>query len=66
MEKLISVLQSPQSIAEFVELFGAYLSARMLSQAETLLDKAKDFGVDTSTCESLRSKLNLQRLLGSN
>lgn len=63
-EKLIPILQPPQNIGEFVELFGAFLSASMLSDAEALLDSAADFGVDVSTQYSLRSKLDFKKMIG--
>lgn len=63
-QKLISILQPPQNIGEFVELFGAFLSASMLSEAEALLASAADFGVDANTRDSLRSKLNVKKMMG--
>ncbi len=63
-EKLIPILQPPQNISEFVELFGAFLSASMLSNAEALLDSAADFGVDVSTRDSLKLKLDFQKMMG--
>lgn len=63
-EKLIPILHPPTNISEFVALFGAFLSVGMLSDAETLLDSAGDSGVDGSTQNSLRLKLNLQKMMG--
>lgn len=60
-KELIHYLQSPQSISEFVELFGAYLSEKMIGEAEALLDEANNIGIDTSIIDSLRLKLNLKK-----
>lgn len=62
-ELVIPVLQPPQSVTEFVELFGAYLSANRLDEAEALLDNAKDFGVDAATFDSLTYKLNFKKMM---
>jgi hypothetical protein len=63
-EKLILVLQPPQNIAEFVELFGALLSAGKLEDAESLLGSAANLEVDASTQDSLKSKLDFKKMMG--
>lgn len=63
-EKLITVLQPPKNIDEFVELFGAFLTAGMLSEAEALLETASNLGVDANTHDSLRSKLDINKMMG--
>ncbi|SHN24144.1 Calcineurin-like phosphoesterase [Pseudomonas asturiensis] len=63
-EKLIPVLQPPTNISEFVALYGAFLSADMLNDAETLLESADGFGVDAATQDSLKLKLNLKKMMG--
>ncbi|NDI85463.1 metallophosphoesterase family protein [Undibacterium crateris] len=62
-EKLISLLQPPQSIDEFVVLIGAYFSANMLSEAEALLSRANEFGIDVGTQNSLWSKLDFKKIM---
>jgi hypothetical protein len=61
--KLIPILQPPQNIGEYVELFGAFLSANMLEDAESLLGSAFKHGVDAGTQESLKSQLNFKKMM---
>jgi hypothetical protein len=63
-QKLIALLHHPKSIAEFIELFGALLTENRLSEAETLLGKAKEFNVDAGTIEGLRSRLQMRMFMG--
>ncbi|MOA22250.1 hypothetical protein D3C78_1427970 [compost metagenome] len=61
--KLISFLESPRSISEFIELFNAMLIENQLDKAATLLERAPEFSVDAGTTEGLRSKLQMRILM---
>ncbi len=63
-KKLISILESPKSIAEYIELFGAMLAENQLDAAAALLGRAEEFSVDVGTVEGLRSKLQVRMYLG--
>lgn len=65
-QELITFLAQPQSIAEFIELFGAMLAARRLDEASALLQKASEFALDGGTIDDLRSKLMMQTYMGKN
>lgn len=64
-EKLISFLEFPQSITEFVELFSAMVTENQIDDAETLLGRAQEFGVDAATLEGLSLKIKMQMLMGA-
>jgi hypothetical protein len=63
-KKLIAFLEHPESIVEFIELFGAMLTERQTEAAATLLERAEEFLIDSATIESLRLKLQMQMFMG--
>lgn len=63
---MIAFIKHPQSIAEFIELFGAMLTEKQLDEAAALLGRAGEFNVDVGTVEGLRAKLQLKIYMGKN
>lgn len=63
-QKIITLLAPPQSITEFIELFNALLKEKQIIEAESLLSRAGEFNVDAGSVESLRSRLQMQKLMG--
>jgi hypothetical protein len=63
IERVISVINPPTNVNEFVALCGAFIAGGMLTEAETLLDSANDFGIDASTQDGLRVKINLKMMM---
>lgn len=62
--KLISLLLPPQNIGEFVELVGAFLSMNSIVDAEAMLNRAADFGVDANTQAGLRTNVEFKKMMG--
>lgn len=63
-ETIIAFLAHPQSITEFIELFGAMLTEKQHDEAAALLGRAEEFDVDAGTVEDLRSRLRMQMYIG--
>ncbi|MBH9173618.1 metallophosphoesterase family protein [Pseudomonas aeruginosa] len=63
-QKIINLLTPPQSITEFIELFNAMLKEKHTSKAESLLSRAGEYNVDAGSVENLRSRLQMQKLMG--
>ncbi|WP_448094067.1 metallophosphoesterase [Pseudomonas lini] len=63
--KLISFLDTPKSISEFIELFNAILMEGQVDAAKALLERAAEFNVDAGTMEGLHSKLQMRMIMGN-
>lgn len=63
-EKIIQLLRQPQSIPEYVDLFGAYLAARQFEAATALLGRAQEFNIDPATLDGLQIKLQMRAFTG--
>lgn len=63
-KKLIAFLEHPESIVEFITLFGAMLAEKQLDDALALLGRAEEFNVDAATVEDLRSQLQIRMFMG--
>jgi hypothetical protein len=63
-KRMVGFIQHPQSITEFIELFGAMLTEKLFDDAASLLRRADEFNVDAGTLEGLRSRLEMRMVMG--
>lgn len=63
-DKVIGLLREPKAVAEYIELFGAYIAAKEFDAASALLERAHEFAVDAGTLDGLQIKLQMRRFSG--
>jgi Calcineurin-like phosphoesterase len=63
-DRLIRLLHEPKTVAEYIELFGAYIAAKEFDAAAALLERAKGFDIDAGTLDGLQIKLHMRKFSG--